>query len=102
MKKRVWITTGLLLVLLAGLFILNQNPMVICRLDVPANYIEAAREQAKGLYSVKVPLVPVGVRIDRYSAPALYYTIYYFPVGSVKMSYTGGEGYNIERPLTRL
>ena len=37
-----------------------------------------------------------------YEEETVFYTIYYFPFGTVEMSYRAGEGYNMEKPLTRL
>ena len=47
-------------------------------------------------------MIPVYVRIDSYAEEKLYYTIYYFPFGTVGMSYVEGDGYNIEKSLSRL
>lgn len=102
MKKKTGIAIGLLVVLMAALFLFCRNPIVTSDIEIPKNYMDAARNQAKGLYSKRLPLVPVVVRIDSYSEGVLYYTIYYFPAGSVGMSYIEGEGYNIEKPLTNL
>ena len=102
MKKKIGIVIGLLTVVMAVLVLLCRNPIVTGDLEIPQNYMDAARDQAKGLYSKRLPLVPIVVRINSYSENVLYYTIYYFPLGTVGMSYSGGDGYNIEKPLTNM
>lgn len=102
MKKKIGIAIGLLAVVIAALFLLFRNPIVSCNIEIPENYMDAARSQAKGLYSERLPLVPIVVRINSYSEDVLYYTIYYFPLGTVGMSYSGGDGYNIEKPLINM
>lgn len=37
------------------------------------------------------------ISIDRFSNEWVYYTIYYFPFGTVGMSYGPGEGYDEEK-----
>ena len=84
------------------LFVFSKNPIVSCNIEIPEPYMEAVKEQAEGVYSKRLPLIPVYVRIDSYAEEKLYYTIYYFPLGTVGMSYIEGEGYNIEKQLSRL
>ena len=64
--------------------------------------MEAVKEQAQGVYSSRLPLIPVYVRVDSYMEEKIFYTIYYFPFGTVEMSYIEGDGYNIEKSLSRL
>ena len=84
------------------LFAFSKNPIVSCNIEITENYMEAVKEQAQGIYSNRLPLIPVYVRIDRYEEEKLYYTIYYFPLGTVGMSYVEGDGYNIEKQMSRL
>lgn len=102
MKKKMGIGVIITVVLLIVLFAFSKNPIVSCNIEIPESYMEAVKEHAEGVYSNRLPLVPVYVSIDEYSEGALYYTIYYFPFGSVGMSYVEGDGYNIEKQLSRL
>lgn len=102
MKRKLGIAVILIAAVIVLLVSFNKNPIVSCDIEIPVAYMEAVKSQAKGIYSKRLPLVPVYVRIDHYSEGVLYYTIYYFPVGSVGMSYVGGDGYNIEKPLTNM
>lgn len=102
MKKKIGIVVALIVVVAAVLFGLSQNPIVSCNIEIPESYMEAAKEQAKGAYSKRLPLVPVYVSIEDYSEGVLYYTIHYFPLGTVEMSYREDGGYNIEKPLTNM
>ena len=102
MKKKMGIGVIITVVLLIVLFAFSKNPIVSCNIEIPESYMEAVKDHAKGFYSKRLPLVPVYVSIDEYSAGALYYTIYYFPFGTVGMSYIEGDGYNIEKPLTNM
>ena len=91
-------------VLLAGLTLgwLCHHPVVTCGEYVAPPLKEAAVQQARGLYSRRLPLVPVCVRLDRMEGGTVYYTIRYFPFGTVGMSYSAEGLYNIEKPLTGL
>ena len=102
MKKKMGIGVIITVVLLIVLFAFSKSPIVSCNIEIPENYMEAIKEQAEGVYSKRLPLIPVYVRIDNYAEKKLYYTIYYFPLGSVGMSYIEGDGYNIEKPLTNM
>ncbi|MBQ3517925.1 MAG: hypothetical protein IJA31_01250 [Clostridia bacterium] len=102
MKKKFIIAVVSTIILITGLCILTFNPFLVNKTDIPAHYIEAIENQAKGFYSKTVPLVPVFVTIDFIESQKAYYTIHYFPIGTVGMSYTETDGYNIEKPLTGL
>ena len=102
MRRKIGITVILLAAVIGALILLNRNPIVSCDIEIPTNYMDVVKDQARGVYSQRLPLVPVYVRINQYEDGVLYYTIYYFPVGSVGMSYTGGDGYNIEKSLTNM
>ena len=86
---------ALVTVLLAAAFC----PVVRCKEAVPEEILQAVKNQAKGFYSRRLPLAAVYVAVERYISGRVYYTVYYFPFGSVGMSYSERDGYNIERPL---
>ena len=88
--------------LVLALSVSALRPVVVCRIDVPDHYLEAIESQAEGLYSEKIPLVPMYVSVDSFAKGRVYYTIYYFPLGTVGMSYAENDGYNMEKPLTGL
>ena len=92
MKKKAIIVIAFVAILIIGLYILASNPIISCKFDVPENYLEAIESQSKGTYS----------NVNSLEAETVYYTIHYFPFGSVGMSYTESDGYNIEKPLTGL
>ena len=106
--KRTKKAAGIVVVvLLLILYFFTMNPLFICDIEIPEDYASAIRSQAKGLYSSHLPLVPIYITVDQYSAgEGLYaagiveYTIYYFPFGTVGMSYREWDGYTIEKPLT--
>ena len=102
MKRKIGIGVILTVFLMIVLFVFSRNPVVSSDIEIPVSYMEAVKEHAEGVYSNRLPLVPVYISIDEYSAGALYYTIYYFPFGTVGMSYIEGDGYNIEKPLTNM
>ena len=103
MGKRVkrWLAAA---VLLAGLALgwLCGHPVVTGRESVPPPLREAVLQQARGLYSNRLPLVPVLVRLDGMEGGTVFYTIHYFPFGTVGMSFSQEGLYNIEKPLTGL
>lgn len=102
MKKKAIIVIAFVAILIIGLYIFASNPIISCKVDVPENYLEAIESQSKGTYSNVLPLVPIYVTVNSLEAETVYYTIHYFPFGSVGMSYTESDGYNIEKPLTGL
>ena len=99
MKKR-FILPLCVFLLAAVLAVLAKNPIVQYKVEVPESYHAAIEGQAQGIYSNQVPLVPVYVRVTRYEEPRAFYTIYYFPFGTVGMSYANNDGYNCEKYLT--
>ncbi len=102
MKKLITAVVLIISVLVIVLGVLSSRPVISCDIEVPETAMEAVKSQAKGLYSSKVPLVPVYVEVDNYSGDTVFYTIHYFPFGNVEMSYSEADGYNIEKQLTRL
>lgn len=102
MKKNAVFGTILAAVLVLILVLSALQPTVGCGIEIPDQYLEAIEGQAKGVYSSELPLVPIYVSVDAFSDGRVYYTIYYFPLGSVGMSYGEGDGYNMEKPLTGL
>lgn len=101
-KKRGILAAVAAGVLALSLFVLAKNPVIIGGADLPQAYLTAIESQAQGIYSRNVPLVPVCVTVQPLEAQCVYYTIRYFPFGRVEMSYTPSDGYNIEKPLSRL
>ncbi|MBR5540105.1 MAG: hypothetical protein IKU56_01850 [Clostridia bacterium] len=101
MKKR-GILAAAAGILALSLFVLAKNPVIIGGADLPQAYLTAIESQAQGIYSRNVPLVPVCVTVQSPDEETVYYTIRYFPFGRVEMSYTPSDGYNIEKPLSRL
>lgn len=102
MKKAVVIVILAAVVLGMLLGVLAVGPLFFCDPELPEGFMEAIRDQAKGLYSQRLPLVPVFVNVTSFRNEHVHYTIYYFPFGSVGMSYNLADGYNIEKPLTRM
>lgn len=101
-KKAKIIIIAVILVFIAALGLISSNPVIYCDVDIPDSYLEAIESQVEGIYSSKMPLVPLYVTIDSFSGEKIFYRIHYFPFGTVEMSYKEGDGYNIEKPLTRL
>ncbi|MBE6752942.1 MAG: hypothetical protein E7559_01085 [Ruminococcaceae bacterium] len=102
MKKRAVAAIIIAAVLIIGLCVLASNPIVVRKDGIPTACLEAIESQSKGVYSSTLPLVPIYVAVDRLEGETVYYTIHYFPFGTVGMSYTEADGYNMEKPLTRL
>ena len=99
LTKPVFIITIVLIILLR---IFSANLIISCDFDIPDATYEAIESQSKGVYSNKLPLVAVYVNVNYYSKGIAYYTIHYFPFGTVDMSYSESDGYNIEKQLTKL
>ena len=101
MKKRILAgTAAVLLAVLMGLY--AAGPAISWGVELPEACLDAVESQARGLYSKMLPLIPVRVSVTGYEEETVFYTIHYFPCGTVEMSYRAGEGYNMEKPLTRL
>lgn len=99
MKKGFLIAAILGVLLIIVLSIFAFNPIISCTIDLPETYMEAIKSQAAGVYSNKLPLVPVCVSVDSFSGETVSYTIFYFPFGTLGMEYKENDGYNIEKPL---
>ena len=99
MKKHFVLAASALLALLV-LSVYASAPHISSEVDLPDGYLEAIRTQAAGVYSPRLPLVPVHVSVDRFVQDSVFYTIRYFPFGTVGMRFAAEDGYNIEKPLT--
>ena len=97
MKK--YIIVGILIGFLLLLCIFLRGPIVFGGEELSQEYLEAIESQSKGLYSRRLPLLPVWITVDRQEPGRVYYSIHYFPMGTVGMSYTERDGYNIEKSL---
>ena len=99
MKKKAMIAVIFVGVLFAELCFLSSNPIISCKIDIPESYSAAIEAQAKGVYSQRLPLIPVCATVDSFSGNEVRYTIHYFPLGTVGMSYIETDGYSIVKPL---
>ena len=100
MKNRRVIAAVLAVILVCGLALLASKPVVSRKTRVPERYLDAIKRLAGGLYSRRLPLLPIYVSVESVSADRVYFTIHYFPFGSVGMSYSAADGYNMEKPLS--
>ena len=100
MKSKI-ILAVVTLVLALVLFMGTAGPVISNGADLPGEYAEAIQSQSKGPYSKKLPLISIWTNVTGYEEGTAFYTIHYFPFGTVEMSYHAGNGYNIEKPLTR-
>lgn len=78
------------------------GPIVLCEGELPAGYLETIKKQSKGFYSNRLPLIPVYVSVESVSHREVFYTVHYFPAGTLGMSYIEEDGFNIVKPLTGL
>ena len=99
MKKKV---LAILLILVLSLGFLCNKPIVKYDSELSTIYKSAVESQSKGFYSSRLPIVPVYVSVEDMQDDRVYYTIHYFPFGSVGMSYSQTDGYNIEKELSRI
>ena len=81
---------------------ISSHPFVSRRCEVPEEYVAEIRAQSVGVYSKKVPLLPIYISIEQFSAGRAYYTVHYFPFGTLGMSYSLTDGFCQENPLTGL
>jgi len=95
MKK----TIVIILAVTVLLGILAQPPVILGCSELPEAYQDAVQNQAGGLYSKRLPLVPIFVNVENFYEETVQYSVYYFPFGVVGMSYHLTDGYNIEKPL---
>ena len=95
---------ALLIVALFGMTLacISSHPFVSRRCEVPEEYVAEIRAQSVGVYSKKVPLLPIYISIEQFSAGRAYYTVHYFPFGTLGMSYSLTDGFCQENPLTGL
>ena len=97
-KRRVFLI-ALALVLVLLLSVTCVHPFVIGGTELSARHSEAVLAQARGFYSSILPLIPIFLIINDLTESEVRYTIYYFPFGTVGMSYLEGDGYSITKPL---
>ena len=101
-KKGLIIVLSILVLFVICLGIISSHPFVSQKCEVPEEYVDVIYAQSMGTYSNRIPLLPVSISIENYSGERVYYTIHYFPFGTVGMSYNPTDGFNQEKPLTRL
>ena len=97
--RKLYIAAAIVLAAALLLGIFSVTPIIIAGDNLPDGYSEAIRSQAGGVYSPRLPLVPVFVTISDFSEEIVYYTIHYFPFGTVGISYSVRDGYNMEKHL---
>lgn len=104
MKKHKKAMIALLIVALFGMILacISSHPFVSRRCEVPEEYVAEIRAQSVGVYSKKVPLLPIYISIEQFSAGRAYYTVHYFPFVTLGMSYSLTDGFCQENPLTGL
>ena len=99
MKKKI---IPLILAVVLALAFLSQKPVMTYKEEIPQEYKTAVESQAKGVYSSRLPLVPFYVSVERVENEKVFYTIHYLPFGTVGMSFSAVDGYNIEKELSRI
>ena len=104
MRKHKKAMITLLIVALFGMTLacISSHPFVSRRCEEPEEYVAEIRAQSVGVYSKKVPLLPIYIFIEQFSAGRAYYTVHYFPFGTLGMSYSLTDGFCQENPLTGL
>ena len=107
MSRRIAVIAAVILclVLVVSVVVLSElcaNPVISGAEGVPEELQDAIQSQATGLYSSRLPLVPVWISVEGMEDGCVFYTIHYFPFGTVGMSYHPDDGYNMEKTLTRL
>ena len=101
-KKGLIIVLSILVLLVVCLGIISSHPFISQKCEVPEEYVDEIYAQSMGTYSNRLPLLPVCISIDNYSDERVYYTIHYFPFGTVGMSYNPTDGFNQEKALSGL
>ena len=84
----------LIIVILKAFF-----PIAICKIDIPNDVSKKIEDHSQEVYSPTLPLLPVCVVIDSYENNKYYYSVYYFPFGSVRMS-LAEDGFYMEERLS--
>ena len=98
--KKILIALSVLVAFIIMLGVISSNPIISNNAIAPEEFVEKVCAEAHGVYSTRLPLLPIYVTIDDYFGNMVYYTIHYFPFGTLGMSYSQIDGYSIEKPLT--
>lgn len=101
-KKGLIIVLSILVFCVVCLGIISSHPFISQKCEVPEEYVTEIYAQSMGTYSNRVPLLPVCISIENYSNERVYYTIHYFPFGTVGMSYSPTDGFNQEKAVSGL
>ena len=92
---------GVVLVLCALLSV-TRDPLVIydkaCTENMTQQQEEAVLSVSRGVYSTKLPLIPLAVQVKEVSDVYVAWTQYYFPWGNRGMEYSS-DGFNCIKPL---
>ena len=100
MKKKAIIAATVVAALVLVLSAFAAKPIISGKAELSEGYLSAIESQSKGVYASRLPLVPIYVSVESVADEKVLYTIYYFPFGTLGMSYSESDGYNIEKPLT--
>ncbi|NLW69706.1 MAG: hypothetical protein GX061_01265 [Eubacteriaceae bacterium] len=100
--KKIIIFISFAVVFAIVLGVISSKPIISNKVDAPEAFVQKVRAQAQGVYSSRLPLLPVYVSIDGCTVDVVYYTIYYFSFGIVGMAYSQRDGYNIVKSLAGL
>lgn len=75
MKKHKKAMIALLIVALFGMILacISSHPFVSRRCEVPEEYVAEIRAQSVGVYSKKVPLLPIYISTSVFSGTGLLY-----------------------------
>ena len=92
---------GVVLVLCV-LLSLSRDPMVLydqaCEQNMSAQQEEAVLSVSSGVYSTRLPLITLAVRVEEVSDGYVCWTQYFFPGGNRVMEYSA-DGFNCIKPL---
>ena len=93
---------GVVVVLLL-LASVSQKPVLWytqdCQQMVSEQQEDAIRSVNTGVYSLRVPFIPVLLMVDECRDDYAFWTAYYFPFGTQEMELSGGDGFNCVKQL---
>lgn len=105
-KKRLGLLWSYFVGVVATLSILGGlcwEPVMLygedCTRVLPKNQEYAVRAVSEGVYSQRVPLIPVAIRMEETQEEYVVWTTYYFPFGTEGMELSGVDGYNCTKNL---
>ena len=101
--QKFWCYFGCVVAVLLVMASVSQKPAILysdaCTQMLTKQQEQSIRDVCGGAYSVRMPFIPVMVRVTEVQDDYTAWTEFYYPVGTREMELSGVDGYNCTKNL---